>query len=342
LADVTICIPSNRPLAVSVEPLWSAINYAAACEMQVVISDNSRDPDKRDYFLNSPMHVTYIPDAPEIPAQNMLSVLGAAKSEFILMLGDDDFITHEAGMPVFDFSALGADCVGVKPRIELWGPEKGLMDINEFSVDGAGPAERIIEYWNKMKGGNSTFYSFFRAKPLRDVARLFAEHHPTRVGNADFAQVFALVAEGRMVTDPATTIRYDNRRWETQSAASEAIDSLFADAGLPPEARNYMMLLHFLDSFVLLLRQTSSLEPMERYKAGYAAAMVFLKRFLLRVEQMPEEFSSIADLAPHLKDAVESSDPDLDRIFLVASLVVDRLKPGLKSGYENYLQAAMG
>jgi hypothetical protein len=342
MTKATICIPSNRPLAATIEPLWSAIDYAAATGMQVVISDNSGDPDKREYFRSAPEHVIYIPDAPAFAPDNLLSAITAVDSEFVLMLGDDDFISRKTSAEPFDFATVANDVVGVKPRIEIWSPKLGLTDVNDFTIDGDNAAARVLEYTRKMRGGNSSYYSFYRTSEIRPLFELHRKFHPTHTGNSDFAFVYALAASGKIVHDGTTTIRYNNERWDNLESSSASFEQIFAHAGLPAQAAAYMLLFHFLDSYVLILRQDSSLPLIERYKAAYAVAMVFLKRLIFRTLERPAAYRLCADLLGPLQAAVESEDPDLDLIFHIAGLIADRLKPGLKSQYDQYLRVAIG
>jgi hypothetical protein len=340
VTPATICIPSNRPLATSKEFLESAIDYAGKCGMAVVISDNSGDPEKLAFFQNGPDYLTYLSDSPDDAPGNVLAALSAVTSDFVLMLGDDDRVAYREGAAPFDFSTLPADIVGVKPRIELIGADGGIMDVNDFTIDAEDAAARVIEYSRKMRGGNSTYYSFFRTKEFHDIYRLFVTHHPTRAGNSDFAIVYALLASGRLLHDPNTTIRYDNARWHYIGSAATAIDTILKTAGVPPEAQPYMLLFHFLDSYVLIFRNTSNLPLIERYRAAYAVTVMYLNRLLHRREQFPASFPLAGELFAPLEEALKADDPDLDRIFHIAGLIADRLKPGLKERYDNYLVAA--
>jgi len=169
VTQATICIPSHRPLETSLEPLWSAITYAEARGMKVVISDNSGDPIKRDYFAAAPAHVTYLGDGPDDAAANVLSALSAVTTDFVLLLGDDDFMDAAGDAPAFDFASLAADVVGVKPRIEIWTRDKGVTEVNDFTLDAIDPAQRVLEYARKMRGANSSYYSFFRTAEIVQI-----------------------------------------------------------------------------------------------------------------------------------------------------------------------------
>jgi hypothetical protein len=192
-----------------------------------------------------------------------------------------------------------------------------------------------------MGGGNSSYYSFFRGGALKEIYRLFTGHHPTKVGNSDFALVYALAATGKIVHDPSITIRYDNARWANFEAASQAMDKLFDDAGLPREARPYMLLFHYLDSYVLMFRDGPDMPVAERYKAAYALGLVFLKKLISRANETPSDYAAAMDLFPHLAEAVNSDDPDINKMFHIAGLIADRVKPGLKQQYDQYLLAAI-
>ena len=339
MTRATICIPSNRTLVDAVEPLWSAINYAAKADMRVVIADNSRDAEKREYLSTAPSHVIYLPDTPEHGGANLLSALRQAESEFVLVLGDDDFINFVDGGTPFDFAGLAADVVGVKPQIELADGKGGVSAIDTFTIDAGDAAARVLEYTRKAGNANTTYYSFFRRSVLMGINEPFVTHHPLSPGYSDWAAVYALAASGRIVHDQQTVLRYDNSRWDNMEAAGTSLDRFYGDAGLPPETRLYMSLLHFLDIYVLMFRQGSNLPPIEQYKAAYAAAMVFLKRLLFRYDERPFFYGAAGDLMEPLRAAVESGDPDLDQFFHLAGLIADRLKPGLKQQYDRYLLA---
>jgi len=338
MTKAAIFIPSNRKLEESIEPLWSAISYAQARGMNVVISDNSGEADKRDYFAAAPSHVTYLANGPEVGPENALAAISATDAEFVMMLGDDDSIGMDEGHQPFDFSATGGDVIGVKPRIDIVSGAGEVTDTNAFTIDGLDAAGRVIEYSRKMNGGNSTFYSFFRRDAFHSLLDIFARQHPTRVGNADFAIVYALVAGGRIVHDPSTVVRYNNSHWDDDAAARASTNGIFSSARLPEDARHYMLLFHFLDAYVLIFRKSSALETIESYKAAYAVAMVFLKRLLYRMKESPFLYHATSDLVEPLALVVESTEPDLDLIFEVASRLADRVKPGLKQQYDHFLQ----
>ena len=338
MAKAAIFIPSNRKLEQSIEPLWSAISYAQARGMHVVISDNSGEADKRDYFAAAPSHVTYLADGPDVGPENALAAINATDADFAMMLGDDDSIGMDESNAPFDFSLVSDDVIGVKPRIDIVSATGAVTDSNAFTIDASDAAARVIEYSRKMNGGNSTFYSFFRRDAFRSLLDIFARQHPTRVGNADFAIVYALVAGGRIVHDPSTVIRYDNSHWDDEAAAGASMKGIFSSAGLPEDARQYMLLFHFLDAYVFMFRRSSALAPVESYKAAYAVAMVFLKRLLYRMKESPFLYHAASGLVEPLALVVESTDPDLDLIFEVASRVADRVKPGLKQQYDHFLQ----
>jgi hypothetical protein len=338
---VTICIPSNRKLAQSRQSIDAAISYATERGFRVVVSDNSRDPEKAAYYAAGPAHMRYISSAPAHPTDNVISSLDPVGDGFVLMLGDDDVISSTGQSDPVDFAALPSAVIGVKPKIEIWSQCSGVTAINDFEIDESQPVNRVFEYASKSRGGNSTYYSFFRARPFKDAYLSFARHHPARIGNGDWSLIYAMVAEGRIVFDPSTCLRYDNARWEDPDKSFMVMKTLFADAGLGPEALRYMLLFHFMDSYVLILRAGSTLPLMERCKSAYAAGLVFLKKFMKRVSQYPADFAPAMDRLFPLRAAIESDDPDLEGIFEAAGLVADRVKPGLKKAYDQFLLAAV-
>ncbi len=337
---VTLCIPSNRPLTSSREPLSSALSYAQGAGYLVVISDNSRDPQKADFLRGRP-NLVLLENGPLDGAQNMLRAFEAASTDFVLPLGDDDFIAPIAGKDRFDFKALDGEYVGVKPHIEVFSAASGTIRINDFSLDGSNASDRMMQYATLIRGDNSSYYSFFRRSEFLSLCKLFVGFHPLKSGISDWSMVLALAASGKWAHDPSTRLRYNLGRWEKTAGIEAAHGEIIAKAGLPSVAKAYIGIFHFLDCFVFVLRHSSLLPLTERHRAAKSAAILFLRGFLRSAYQRPEDFPLCADILALFIEAMSRRDPDLDLLFALSIKVADRLKPGLKAGYEAFLQAGL-
>jgi hypothetical protein len=337
-SPVTICIPSNRPLALAKGPLESAIRFAADRNYRVVIADNSGEGAKLAYFSNLPAHVVYLFDETRAPVANLLACLEAAETEFVLPMGDDDFIEAIEGQPAFDFSALGSDVAGVRPMLEVFAVGEGVLRQHSFAIEAESAADRMYEYRQKLAGDNTLYYSYFRRDDFREILTLL-EGHPIATGDMDWALVYALVANGKVLADASTRFRYDIGKWRWTEGIEASIEAIYQTAGLPREAIAFEHLFRFLDSYVFAFRRTFRLPEMERIKSLYAVAVIFLGHTLHTAETQPQKFAGFEREIGMLRAALKEPDDYLLNVFDVAAQVAERLRPGLHEGYIRWFAA---
>lgn len=337
-SPVTICIPSNRPLALAKGSLESAIHFAAERGYRVVISDNSGEGAKLAYFSDLPAHVVYLFDDTRAPVANLRACVEAAETEFVLPMGDDDYIEAIEGEAGFDFSAIGADVAGVRPVLDVFALGEGVLRQHSFTIEAEGGAERMYEYRQKLAGDNTLYYSYFRRDDFREILGLL-EGHPIATGDMDWSLVYALIANGKVLADPSTRFRYDIGKWRWTEGIAASIETIYQTAGLPREAIAFEHLFRFLDSYVFAFRRTLRLQEMERIKSLYACAVIFLGHVLHSSETQPQKFVGFEREIGMLRAVLKEPDDYLINVFDVAAQVAERLKPGLYEGYIRWFAA---
>ncbi len=334
-SPVTICIPSNRPLALAKGPLESAIRFAGARNYRVVISDNSGEGAKFAYFSDVPEHVTYLTGATPTPIENLLACVNAAETEFILMMGDDDYVEAVAGEAEFDFTAVGTDVAGVRPLMEVFAIGEGVLQTSTFTIDADSAADRMYEYRQKVDGNNTLYYSYFRRDDFSELSRLLARH-PIAIGDMDWSLVYSLLSNGKVLYDGSTLFRYDIGKWRWREGIDASIEAIYQTAGLPREAIAFEHLFHFMDSYVFAFRRTSRLSEIERIKLLYACAVIFLGHMLRVADEQPAKVIGFEREIAMLRAALKEPDDYLVNIFEVCARIAERLKPGLYEQYINW------
>lgn len=334
-SPVTICIPSNRPLSHARGPLESAIVFAASRNYRVVISDNSGEASKYAHFGDVPDHVTYLADKELSPTENLVACLRNADTDFVLMMGDDDYVYAVDGEAAFDFSSIAADVAGVRPRMEVFAVGEGVLRTDTYTIDAEGAADRVYEYRTKVNGDNTFYYSYFRRDDFGEIAGLLLDH-PSAKGDMDWALVYSLLSNGKVLYDGSTRFRYDIGKWRQAEGVGVVTEAIYKKAGLPDEARAFERLFRFMDCYVFAFRRTSRLSEIERIRLLYCYATVFLGDLFRKAASHPNEFSGFEHEIAMLQAVTKGPDDYLVNVFEVCARIADRLKQGLYDKYINW------
>jgi hypothetical protein len=336
MAQLSICMPSNRPLTKSRDAIESALTYAEKTGARLIVSDNSRDPEKRAFLQNRSPNLLYHYSPSEDASGNWLEAMSLADTPFLLPMGDDDQIHFSAGETSVDLSLLPDDVVGVRPQTQIWTAEAGVCQTECYTIDAASPAERLREFSRKVMGNNSIFYTIYRTSTFVPLLRFFTQTHPTRGGYCDWSLSFALITAGRMNYDPSLIYRYDLGIWATERGIAAASSNLYQKAGLPAGSEKYAALLRFLDVHIFALRGSLLLTPAERGDVLLMNGRLAMAEFLQSVRTNATDYDGVV---VYLAEMIEQ-ERDIDSIFHLALLMTDCIKPGLKDGYIRFFQAA--
>ncbi|CAN7362460.1 hypothetical protein LJR098_003034 [Rhizobium sp. LjRoot98] len=336
MAQLSICMPSNRPWATSRSAIESALAYAEKTGALLIVSDNSRDPEKRAFLQNRSPNLLYHYSSSEDASGNGLEALSLADTPFVMPMGDDDHIQFSADETPVDLSLLPDDVVGVRPQTQIWTAENGVCQTECYTVDAASPAERLHEFTRKVMGNNSIYYSIYRTGAFVPLLRLFTQAHPTNGGYCDWSLTFALITAGRVVHDPSLIYRYDLGIWATENGIAEATSNLYVKAGLPADSEKYAALLRFLDVHVFAIRPSLRLAPAERDEVLLMNGRLALAAFLQSVRTNGADYDEVV---VYLAELIEQ-ERNIESIFHLALLMADCIKPGLKDGYIRFFKAA--
>lgn len=338
---VTLCLPSHRSLAACRASIAAFIGFAETREYRIIISDNSGDVEKARAFAGCSDTLVYLADGPQNGAANMLNALLHAETEFVLACGDDDQVHAVEGQDAFDFAALPPDHIGVKPHIEIFSNANGPLRRNEFPILSDDPSLRMLEYANSVQGDNSSYYSCVRRREFTALCQLFVKNHPTKAANTDWPMMLSLAAAGKYAIDPATQYRYNIGKWEHEAGIEAAVLAIMTEAGLPAQAVRYASLFHFLDAYVYVNRRHLPMTPAGQLMASQTAAIIYLRDLLRKAYRNPADYTLCRPFLAPLIAAMSTGQLDMPRIFSMACDVADALKPGLKAGYEAFLDAAL-
>ncbi|WP_426227932.1 hypothetical protein [Pararhizobium sp. DWP3-4] len=336
MAQLSICMPSNRPLTQSLSAIESALAYAEKTGARLIVSDNSRDPEKRAFLQNRSPNLLYHSSPSEDASGNWLEAMSLADTPFLLPMGDDDQIHFNAGETPVDLSSLPGDVIGVRPHTQIWTAETGVCQTECFAIDALSPAERLQEFSRKVMGNNSIFYSIYRTSAFVPLLRFFTQAHPTKGGYCDWSLTFALITAGRILHDPSLIYRYDLGIWATGKGIADASSNLYVKAGLPADSEKYAALLRFLDVHVFTLRGSLRLSPAERGDVLLMNGRLAMAEFLQSVRTKAAEYDEVV---VYLAEMIEQ-EREIETIFHLALLMTDCIKPGLKDGYIRFFQAA--
>lgn len=336
MALLSLCMPSNRRFEASRAAIEGAIAFAEARDAELVISDNSGDPEKEAYWRRQSPRIRYSTAMGTTAFENFLATIHAATTPFILQLGDDDAIALDPAVPAVDLAALPADFMGVRPKTEVTVTGAGVVRVKAFSIDGLTPSERIREYSQKAGGDNSGFYSIYRRDPYRNLIRLFAEQHPIKGNFIDWAMALALFAYGRMAYDGGIIYRYNADQWSSPERIAAKNREIFASVGLPAHTETYQPLLMALDLFIFVSRPGTPLNQEQALDAVSITAGDVLNGFLNQVIRDPGQYS---EKIRYLTELAMQESNAFGR-FQLALIMADELKPGLKDAYVRFYQTA--
>lgn len=337
MAILSVCMPSNRDFASSRRAIEAALAYCEARNGRLIVSDNSRDPEKAAYWKGRSNALHYITDAPPASAENYRLALEAVETPFLLPIGDDDELHARPDVAPLDLASLGPEYIGARPRIEMFVPGLPGTRRRGYGIDAESPGERLREYAVKSDGENTTYYSLFRTEPYRALIEFFLAHHPTKGQYCDWQLAYSLIALGRLAADPSTFYRYNASSWASGETASKNARQSYLSAGLSEDYSQYYMLLQGLDVYVFVSRRNAGLAPVALAKllAGEVSDMINAGLHVI----WQTTSGAAPEIAALAQKAIAEKNPSIK--FLLAASILDHFVPGLKSRYIAFLKAAI-
>lgn len=336
MKQLSVCMPSNRGFQKSFRSIETALAFCEARDAVLVVSDNSRDAEKAAYWQGRSPNLVYLADAPLDPFANGRNSFLPVETPFVMPMGDDDELHVQEGHAALDLAGLPPDVIGVKPAIELFLEGTTLSVPRIYDLDAETPGKRLRQYIDRNEGDNSTYYSIFRTEPYLSLREFFIAAHPTRGGYADWQVVMALVVEGKLLLDRSILFRYNVAAWATPETVEASAKTLYTNAGLPDNFRDYNSLLRWMDLFVFSCRKgvVPAREALAEVQSGELSDLMDLG-LRIAIEKSGEGNPVLAEQAGK---ALKERNPTLK--FLHCASVLDCYQPGLKAKYIAFLKAA--
>lgn len=337
MPDLSICMPSHRNLENSRRSIESAVAYCEARDAVLIVSDNSGDAQKQAVLKDLSPRLVLVDSGNASAIENMERALDAVRTTFVMPMGDDDEIRFDASLPTFDLASLGYDYIGVTPVSVPFTTRHGDMPAKGFALDSNDPGERMSAYMAKAQGNNSLYYSMYRRDVFVSLVHAFTQHHPTKGSYCDWALSQALVSYGKMAHDPGTTFRYNMDKWDSAGKIAEMYQALYTGVGLPVGSEKFENLLMYLDVFILATRPGTPLPQDQRQKLALSINSRLLGPFIKQVANNPDNFDGTVR---HLSSMVLEEQDSFGQ-FQIALLMADKVQPGLKDRYVEFLKAVM-
>jgi hypothetical protein len=335
---LSVLMPSNRPLAQSRRSIETALAFCEKQDALLIVSDNSRDPDKRALLAGASKRLRYIVPGEDGLHANLLHVYAAADTEFILMMGDDDELFVSPKDRPLRLADVPEGHIGVRPMVAVANSAGRIIRVKDFGVMEETPGGRVMGYNGRAKGDNAAYYSIFRRQPFIDLHRFFFAHHPLKGGYCDWALACAMFSFGKLAYDPGIVFKYNYHQWDEPGKIDEQRHALYAATGLPDHAERFGLLFLYLDMLILACWHGSPLDEPQKRSLRAEAGRPILAGFCDRVAKGPFDYdfsviSAAADMA---------AEPDVERQFDLALKMTELIQPGLEGRYRDFCRVAMG
>jgi hypothetical protein len=340
MTTLTICIPSHARLVDARASIDSARALLSHNGIEVVVSDNSRDVEKANYYkLLQENNFRYLESPHNDANDNWRNAINAATGEFIMMLGDDDILVALPGFSVPQPSDL-RDLIGFRPAFALFSPDKGIYRPTNFNVQGERAVDRVKDYLQKNGGSNVTIYSGFRRDAWQSLFTNYIAHHPTRAGYTDWSLMLALASTAPIGLASNLVYLYNNSSWNSEEKISASNHRAMVMAGLPPEAVQIQPAFQAIDTFAAICRFDSPVPRGEKIEAGLLATNIYFNLLLKTLnERLNLEEPPSAKLLGTKKIALDARHP-LEQLTVCLS-IIDLWVPTLREPYQIFLNAVL-
>jgi hypothetical protein len=341
MTTLSICIPSHAPLTAARASIESALALLPYGDIEVVVSDNSRDNEKETFFrgmqrpgfryLRSPFNDGF---------QNWRHVIDSARGEFIQMLGDDDVITALPGFRTSTSVDLIGK-IGFRPSHAMFSTGKGIYRPTNFSIDGECALDRVQDFLVKNGGSNVTLYSAIRSAVWRNLYDGYLAHHPTRAGFTDWSLTFALLSTAPMSYESNLLYLYNSVNWDSADKIRTSNQRGIEAGGLPPETEQIQAVMQAVDGFVAIARADSTVSNDEKLDAGLLVASIYFHSF---IDAMKKRFDAGENLSPKMLKTARIALVATNQIEQLAAclVIIELWVPSLREPYQKFFNEVLG
>jgi hypothetical protein len=254
--QLSILLPTNRHGPAAISRIAQVCSWASQ-RVQVVIRDNSGNPEKRALLKNFQQDYCQIISVdPCEPLETYSELLGLAEGEFIFCTADDDQCLDRAiaALPdLIDRLANDASVAAVTGTYAIETPQ-GTSIFNYKDVDSDDPAARVKGYLS-FPGPNALFYSVLRREVAKRIL-LFIKAMPIYLSFHDQILCLLYLLNGKYIPLQRLFYIYDIGVWATAGSAQKRDVDFYTAAGLDPAANKLQWLLCGFEGAALIMNST--------------------------------------------------------------------------------------
>ena len=335
--SLSICMPSKRGFDESRASISSAINFCDSTGSELVISDNSGSSDKskmwNQILLPFMKYLSNKKNENLLWSDNWYNGMKNCSGSFIGIVSDDDILVN-IDKSVLEYKDIKyEDIVGIKPIISLWNSQVGVYKQNNFNINANTAVDRIKQYQDSNKGNNTSYFTFYRSKIIKDIFKLL-KYHPTQGGYTDWSIVLSCVASGKILVDPTKQLIYRNSNWFGDAVyIKKQISKLYIECGLEEKGVLIASLLDALDSFILIMRESSNLAIDEKLEAAEYVLNTKINQFINNFNiTVYHKFPDVIKNKVEILKAENKIDKKLD----ICLEIISSFFPSLKDKYKKF------
>jgi hypothetical protein len=336
MTRLSICVPSHASLLDSQETLTNVKDLSRLDGIEVVIGDNSGDLPKRERWApQSGPKFRYLVSPESGALDNWRFTLGHSEGDFTAVLSDDDVLCPLPGFRP-DQIKVPKGAIGIRPAMALFHESVGIYRINQFEITGQRAVDRVKAYFQNNGGANTTLFSAFDTQLLKDIHLQTLANHPTQGGYCDWAIVLGLISTGPLLKCPQLLYVYNNHNWFTQEDLDKNVPKTFTDVGLPADCSQILPAIQALESFILITRKQSAINPDEKLEAAHYATDAYFQS--LGQQFASEHPSPGFDVQRWraVRAILQVTVAPIDRLA-ASLLIMDLWVPGLSERYRAYM-----
>jgi len=207
---VSVGIPTYNRASTLVKSIESVLQQTYR-NIEVIISDNASTDETQsicEKFCNLDQRIIYIRQEANLgAANNFNAVLKAAKGEYFMWLGDDDWISPNYIYECMDIFTQNSDYALVAGIANYYFGEKYLGEGTVINLEEANDCDRLLSYYRQVSD-NGVFYGLMRREDIANIPMR------TTMGG-DWLMIAALSFLGKVKTITKVSVNRQTRENDT-------------------------------------------------------------------------------------------------------------------------------
>jgi len=246
MADLTICIPSNKSYELCRNSISLAIEFSCFMGCNIVISDNSGCKKKADWLATIDLPTVKIKRGKPDIVDNWLNSVSGVDTTYIGIVADDDVLIGVNSD--WDKECFSKNYAGIIPNIILHNPQRGAYNINKIEAMSDCPKERSQQLMQSQQPSNSSLFGWFRRKQFLALMQRASRLPLSRVGVHDWAITSLMASYGKVKSFSNSIYTYSNTNWSgTQEFVEQNLVKLYTTNGFSGDLLKYRNIHGILD-----------------------------------------------------------------------------------------------